>query len=284
MNLSVSVIIPTYNRKTTLPRALNSVLEQTHPVDEIIVVDDGSTDDTSDWLLNEYPKLQCVRLNHNRGVSVARNVGIAHARSEWIAFLDSDDEWHPSKIQKQIQALEQQPAYLICHANEIWIRNGCRVNSKNKHKFPKTNVFKHALELCLISPSSVLVHRSVFDQLGRFDSKLLACEDYDFWLRVLNQFDVLYLDEPLLNKYGGHTDQLSQKFWGMDRMRIRAIRKLLDNNSLTRENRNDAIVSLMHKCDVLVQGAKKRARQSMAAYYQRLKKQYQSQLGGLSHD
>ncbi|MDE2825547.1 MAG: glycosyltransferase family 2 protein, partial [Gemmatimonadota bacterium] len=216
----VSVVIPTYNRADRLPSAIRSVLEQTAPPAEIIVVDDGSTDGTP-ALVRTFPGVRYLR-QENQGVSAARNHGIGAAKHDWIALLDSDDEWLPGKLERQWGALERDPRYRFCHTDEIWIRKGRRVNPMKKHAKYGGHIFHHCLPLCVISPSSALIHRDLFERFGMFDPELPVCEDYDLWLRICAREPVLYVDEPLLLKYGGHEDQLSRAYWGMDRFRIRA--------------------------------------------------------------
>lgn len=128
-----SIIIPTFNRSALLKRALISVYQQTFSDFEVIIVDDGSTDDTANMIRQEFPDAHYY-YQLNEGVSSARNKGLDVAKGEWIAFLDSDDEWLPKKLEKQLALLEQNPAEKICHTEEIWIRNGVRVNQMKKHK------------------------------------------------------------------------------------------------------------------------------------------------------
>ena len=207
----ISVIIPTYNRLSVLPRAIDSVLNQTFLDIELIIVDDGSTDKTSEVIRSRYPKVICVRQN-NSGVSSARNVGIDHASGEWIALLDSDDEWFPEKLTVQIRALKNDPEMNICHTNETWIHNGSLINQKKKHEKFGGWIFQKCLPLCCISPSSVLVKKSIFKKVGLFDESLQACEDYDMWLKITARNPVLYIKDSLIKKYGGHDDQLSKKY------------------------------------------------------------------------
>jgi glycosyltransferase involved in cell wall biosynthesis len=163
--MKISLIIPTYNRCAPLKRALNSVLQQTLAPDEIIVVDDGSTDDTATMIKKDFPHVTYL-WQENKGVSAARNKGIQHAKSEWLAFLDSDDTWLANKLTLQAQALAQAPTIKVCHTEEIWIRNGIRVNAMNKHKKTGGWIFKHCLPLCAMSPSSIMIHRSIFADIG----------------------------------------------------------------------------------------------------------------------
>ena len=181
--MEISLIIPTYNRCLLLKRALHSVLEQSRPPDEIIVVDDGSTDKTAEMLKQEFPQINTIS-QINKGVSAARNKGIQQAQGDWIAFLDSDDSWQAEKLATQIRALQQAPELKVCHTEETWIRNGVRVNTMHKHKKSGGWIFEQCLPLCAMSPSSIMIHRSVFDDVGLFDENLPACEDYDLWLRI----------------------------------------------------------------------------------------------------
>lgn len=276
MNLqsNVSVVIPTFNRGHTLNRAIDSVLGQTLLPSEIIVVDDGSTDGTEELISTEYSSVSYIR-SENRGVSAARNLGMKAAKSDWFAFLDSDDQWLPHKLEKQFECLSCNRDFKLVHCDELWIRKGKRVNPKAKHQKHGGYIFEQCLSLCAISPSASLVHRTLFDELGCFDETLQACEDYDLWLRICAVYPVLYVDEPLLIKFGGHEDQLSQKFWGMDRFRVEALRKILRTQNLTESQRLKASSKLIEKCSVLIGGAKKRGNAQMVRKYQNLIDKYQ---------
>jgi len=259
---SVSVIIPTFQRRALLPRALDSVLAQTRPADEVIVVDDASTDHTHALWLERYAErgVRYERLFDNRGVSAARNHGIAVAAGAWIALLDSDDAWRPEKLERQLAALAASPGHRLCHSEEIWIRHGRRVNPHAKHEKAGGEIFARCLPRCVISPSSVLLASALFDELGCFDTTLPACEDYDLWLRICAQEPVLFVDEPLIVKYGGHDDQLSRRYYGIDRFRIRALAKLLETTTLDAEQRAAALATLREKIAIYVAGAEKRGR------------------------
>ena len=202
----VSVIIPTFNRAAPLMRALNSVAEQTCAPLEVIAIDDGSTDNTAERIEQHFPHVRYFKQT-NQGVSAARNTGIELAKGDWIALLDSDDEWLPGKLETQLAQLSQQREVLICHTEEIWIRNGVRVNQMKKHAKAGGWIFQHCLPMCAMSPSSIVIHRRVFDDVGVFDETLPACEDYDLWLRTTCRYPVLFIDKPLIRKYGGHDDQ-----------------------------------------------------------------------------
>ena len=255
--MKISVIIPTYNRKHTLQRAIDSVLAQTFKPFEIIIVDDGSKDGTKEWLLQNYPSVQYIH-QPNNGVSSARNKGIQISQGSWIALLDSDDEWMPEKLEYQSRFLEMNRDSSFCHTNEIWIRNGVRVNQMKKHKKYGGDIFKHCLDICRISPSSSIIKKDVFEEVGTFDESLTVCEDYDLWLRVTAKFNILFLDEPLIKKYGGHLDQLSRVPEGIEQYRIRSLEKILSMGSLTETQFRSAKDMLIHKLNIYAKGLKKR--------------------------
>jgi len=272
--MSVAVIIPSFNRCALLKRALHSVMTQDSPADEVIVVDDGSTDATKAMVEQFFPEVIYIYQN-NSGVSSARNNGIARSNSDWITFLDSDDEWLPNKLAIQLDYLSRNDEYWICHTEEIWIRDGRRVNPMKKHAKTGGWIFQHCLPLCAMSPSSIMIHRRIFLELGGFDEDLPACEDYDLWLRITARHPVLFVSEPQILKYGGHSDQLSQRFWGMDRFRIKALEKIIAEPCLSEENRFAAIKMLQKKAKVYLQGAQKRGKSDEVAQYQLLLSQYQ---------
>ena len=255
--MKISVIIPTYNRKHTLQRAIDSVLSQTFKPYEIIIVDDGSKDGTKEWLLQNYPSVQYIH-QPNNGVSSARNKGIQISQGSWIALLDSDDEWMPEKLEYQSRFVEVNKDSSFCHTNEIWIRNGVRVNQMKKHKKYGGDIFKHCLDICRISPSSSIINKDVFEEVGAFDESLTVCEDYDLWLRVTAKFNILFLDEPLIKKYGGHLDQLSRVPEGIEQYRIRSLEKILSMGSLTETQFRSAKDMLIHKLNIYAKGLKKR--------------------------
>jgi len=252
----ISVIIPSYNRKVLLQRALDSVINQSYPAKEIIVIDDGSTDGTAGMLRDQYPQVSCLSRSHS-GVSAARNAGIRAAQYEWIALLDSDDAWHPQKLSVQIKMFAENREYKLAHTDEIWIRNGKQIRQLAKHKKRGGYIFEHCLPICAMSPSSVIIHRNIFSDVGLFDESLPACEDYDLWLRICCKYPVLFSEEKLTFKYGGHDDQLSRQHWGMDRYRIRAIAGLLSKQELRESDRELAIVILRKKIGIYLAGARK---------------------------
>jgi glycosyltransferase involved in cell wall biosynthesis len=255
----ISIIIPNFNRKTLICKAIDSSLEQNYKNIEIIIIDDGSTDNSSEFLKQKYGKNNKVKIlqKEHSGVSASRNMGIKFAQGEWLAFLDSDDFFHQEKISKQIKFLQDNPSYKICHTEEIWFKNHQRINPKKKHQKKGGNIFAQSVELCAISISTVILNKNLCRDIGLFDEELPACEDYDYWLRVTAKYPVLFLPEYLTTKFGGHADQLSQKYYAMDRFRIYALDKIIKSNNLTKEQNKLAKESLITKLTIFLQGAKK---------------------------
>lgn len=270
--MKVSVIVPTHNRAHTLARALDSVLQQTRAADEIIVVDDGS-DDGTHTLLEQYPQVRVLRQD-NRGVSAARNAGIRAASGDWLALLDSDDEWLADKLALQCALITANPSFRLCHGNERWLRNGEPLKQLKKHRKGGGDIFTDCLPLCVISPSAVMLKRDLLDEVGLFDETLPACEDYDLWLRICAREAVLYVEQPLLIKHGGHDDQLSRRYWGMDRFRIQALYNLLSKSTLTDEQYRCAAAMLSRKAQIFAKGARKHGRPEDAAHYEALAKEF----------
>ena len=260
--MRISVVIPSYNRRHTLERALQSVIEQTSAVDEIILVDDGSTDDSAAMTAQLFPDVKLIRQS-NRGVSAARNCGIRAARHDWIALLDSDDSWLAHKIQSIREAARLHPGHVLYHSDEIWMRRGVRVNPMQKHRKSGGWIFKQCLPLCAISPSASVLCKSTLQALGLFDETLPACEDYDMWLRLCHRFPVHFIEQALIIKYGGHEDQLSRKYPAMDRYRVRALHRLLETEPLSEEYFEAARATLRAKLEILRKGAHKHGNSSL---------------------
>lgn len=270
----VSVIIPTYNRLPMLKEAVQSVLVQDFEDFELIVVDDGSTDGTSEEMKRYGGRINVIEHTGNRGVSAARNRGILNARGKFIAFLDSDDLWVKGKLKIQVSFLEDNPHYPLCYTDEIWIRKGKRVNPMKKHSKYSGWIFEKCLPLCTISPSSSMMRKPLFSKVGLFDEALSVCEDYDFWLRVSARFPIFFINRKLIIKRGGHPDQLSQRSWGNDRYRVMALEKLLSEPFLKPEEREMVIEEMKKKCRVLAQGFIKRGNDLEGRHYQEIMRRY----------
>ena len=254
----ISVVIPTLNRINTLQRALDSVINQTYKPAEIIVVDNGSSDGTLKFLREQYPKI--TTLTENKvGVSSARNKGIKKSINQWIALLDSDDAWHPRKLEVQTSMLDSAlKEYNLIHTDEVWFRNNKHINQMKKHKKQGGYIFERCLSLCCISPSSVLFKKNILDKVGLFDESLPVCEDYDLWLKICSSEEVLFAQDKLTYKYGGHKDQLSKSYWGMDRFRIKSIENIIKNFDLTYKQKKQAKKELIKKLKIIINGAFKR--------------------------
>ena len=254
----ISVVIPTLNRINTLQRALDSVINQTYKPAEIIVVDNGSSDGTLKFLREQYPKITILTEN-KIGVSSARNKGIKESINQWIALLDSDDAWHPRKLEIQTSMLDSAlKEYNLIHTDEVWFRNNKHINQMKKHKKQGGYIFERCLSLCCISPSSVLFKKNILDKVGLFDESLPVCEDYDMWLKICSSEEVLFAQDKLTYKYGGHKDQLSKSYWGMDRFRIKSIENIIKNFDLTYKQKKQAKKELIKKLKIIINGAFKR--------------------------
>jgi glycosyltransferase involved in cell wall biosynthesis len=234
----VSVIIPTYNRPEFTKEAIESVKGQTFQDFELVVVEDHEP---------------C------QGPAAVRNAGARKAKGKYIAFLDSDDLWDRRKLEKQLDHLSKNPEFKICYTNEKWVRCGEHLNQMKKHQKFQGWIFDKCLPLCIISCSSILMEKEVFRDLGGFDESLPVCEDYDLWLRMSLRYPIAFLDEKLIIKRGGHPDQLSRKYWGMDRFRIRALEKLL-RTKLDPQQKKMVSDELAKKYQVLLSGSWKRGR------------------------
>lgn len=270
--MHLSVVIPTHNRRALVLQAIESIVSQSYFASmnwhcgveyEIIVVDDGSEDGTPSAIHHAYPHVTVIEQS-NLGVSEARNAGLREAGGEWLAFLDSDDVWLPSKLTVQFEALNRRGA-LASYCEEIWMRNGAPINPKVKNIKPEGMIYSDCVARCVLAPSSVVLHRSVLDRVGCFDPSLVVCEDYDLWLRVSAHYPVIRIDTPQVIRAGGHTDQLSMRYWGMDQYRVMGLEKILlmaESDSrrtwlLTPEHLDLTLANLLQRLTVLELGARK---------------------------
>lgn len=255
-NVRVSAVIPVFNRPVQIKRAVDSVLAQTYSNVECIVVDDGSTDETPS-VLKEYGDRIKIITTVNRGVSAARNTGVKNATAEYIAFLDSDDEWSPEKIEKQISYMFFQN-YKVSQTDETWIRNGKFVNQTKKHIKTAGDIFIQSLDGCIVSLSTVIMEKTLFEKYDGFDENLTVCEDYDLWLRMSLNEKFGLIGESLTIKYGGHSDQLS-KTPALDRYRIMSLSKILNSKTdMTDLHQLELKNTLQKKLEIYLAGAKKR--------------------------
>ncbi|MFC1708663.1 glycosyltransferase family 2 protein [Candidatus Omnitrophota bacterium] len=263
----ISVVIPTFNRCKFLKKAIDSVLSQTYVNFELIVVDDGSTDDTGQMIEGYSNRLKYI-YQQNKGPACAKNAGVKESKADLIAFLDSDDRWAKEKLEIQSKAMQANPEYLISHTQEIWYKNGKLLNQKKKHRKYNGFIFDKCLPICAVGMSTAMVKRELFDEVGIFDESLPCCEDYDLWLRVSGKFPFLLVDKPLTLKDGGRPDQVSSIYArGMDRFRIQSIKRLLDKDCLNEQQRSLALQELENKCRIYGLGCIKHGRRDEGEMY-----------------
>lgn len=271
-----SVIIPTYNRSKFLKIAVRSVLEQSLPDYELIIVDDGSNDNTKKLFSNiDDKRIRYIQQKH-QGVSSARNNGIEKAKGEFVCFLDSDDRFRHDKLKTTYEYIEKYPQYKVFHTEEVWYRKGELLSQKIYHKKPNGLVFKDAVRICCIGTSTVAINKNIFKEIGIFDKSMPACEDYDFWLRVTHKYPVFLIPEYLTIKEGGRPDQLSFKYPAMDRFRIYALRKILESGCLNTENHLTALNALKDKCNIYIKGAQKRGKNKEIELYKQILKRFEA--------
>ncbi len=252
----IDVILPTFNRAYCLKRTINSVLSQTYKEIKLYIIDDGSTDETKNLISLYQNEARLIYFyQENKGVSAARNCGIKKAQAEWVAFVDSDDEWLPNKLETQVDFIKKNPNYRFVHSDEIWMRNGVRVNPKKKFDKSHHDLFRRSLEMCLISPSTVVMKKELCLQHGLFNEYFIVCEDYDLWLKILATEEVGFIADFLIKKYGGHIDQLSTKFPAMDFWRIRSMMDLLGNRIMIDKDKRSLVkAEIRKKADILLNG------------------------------
>ena len=267
--MTISVVIPTHNRALYLPRAVGSVLAQERVELELIVVDDGSTDNTQEVLAGYRDSRLQVVCQARMGVAAARNRGIEAGRGEYVALLDSDDEWLPQKLSRQL-AFHREGGWAVTQTEETWIRRGRLVQPQRKHAKKSGWIFAPSLDLCLVSPSCSMFSRSFWEDVGPFDERLPACEDYDLWLRAGLRYPVGLLPEPLVRKFGGHADQLSRKIIGLDLYRIYSLVSLLQHPCLGKEQRGLVESALRERAGRYIQGCLKRGKPEEAQRVKRL--------------
>lgn len=282
----VSVIIPNFNRIESFQKAVLSVLNQSYKDFELITIDDGSDikviEENKKFIDNVKEKYNDVDIKflenkENKGVSYSRNKGIKEAKGDYIALLDSDDLWLPKKLELQVKFI-QQTNFRVVHTEEIWIRKGVRVNPMKKHKKGGGDIFYRSLELCLMSPSSIILEKTIFDDYGYFDESMPVCEDYDLWLRITSKERVGFIEKPLIIKYGGHADQLSKKYEAMDRWRVYSLIKLLESKQLKLEQEIEVKKMINKKANILYNGAMKRGKLEDAKIYKEWTEKYTTDL------
>ncbi|MEO7779804.1 MAG: glycosyltransferase family 2 protein, partial [Fibrobacteria bacterium] len=182
-------------------------------------------------------------------------------------------EWLPGKLAAQM-ALLGETGLSICQTEETWIRNGVRVNPPAHYVKRAGEIFALSLRHCMITPSSVLMTRALFDSVGGFNPEFPACEDYEMWLRITPDHPVGLIPKPMMVRYGGHADQLSTRFPAQDRFRIRALCLLLDGGRLQAGQRAQALEALGEKLRIYRVGCEKRERTEEAAWCEGIRTRY----------
>ena len=228
-NMLISVIIPVFNRINSLKRAIESVLCQNEKCYEILIIDDGSTLDVKKNINHylKHPTIKYFKINRNKGVSFARNIGIRHATGNFIAFLDSDDMWLPFKLNVQLELLNNETKTYIIHTDEFWLKNGRFINKPVNKITIDGDVYIHMLDKCRVSPSTVLINRCVFDKIGLFNEFLRVCEDYEFFLRASLFFAFTYVNIKSIIKISESDDQLSKNIKHIEYIRLNILLNIL---------------------------------------------------------
>ncbi|MFP4484962.1 MAG: glycosyltransferase family 2 protein [Spirochaetaceae bacterium] len=297
---TLSVVIPTFNRLSFLPEAISSVLSQTWaapashagrgdarqaPLLEIIVVDDGSTDGTPEYLADAAAAapevIRVVTLTHGGTPGRARNAGVAAARGDLIAFLDADDLWRSDKLEGQMALHRPKAAAVLSHTRETWLRGRRIVSQAGQEHLREGEVFADALHKCIIGPSTTVMERRVFEELGGFREDLEVAEDYELWVRLTHRHPVAYVDEELTIKRAGHGDQLSERYGAIEFFRIQGLRDLVEGGAFedVPEHARAAARTLARKCRIYAQGCAKRGRLEEAQEYREAARFYERREG-----
>jgi glycosyltransferase involved in cell wall biosynthesis len=284
--MKISCIIPTKNRLYTLKNAINSVLNGSISVYEIIIIDDGGNDESEKVcnilkMQNKTKTKIIYKKIKSSGVSKARNIGINLSVCEWICFLDSDDIWHKDKIKKHIALHKNNPNLLISQTREVWVKNNCKFLPSGKFSKKGGYIFELCIKICCVSVSCVMVNKNIFYDIGYFDESFLVCEDYDLWLRISKKYEIGLIDSYEVTRFDGD-DQLSKKYNCMDEYRVKALLKHIqnkgnDNKKYLKEYsknwQNYQVLikkEIIKKCNILIQGAIKRNKRNMASKYKNI--------------
>lgn len=199
----ISIVIPTYNRAGTLARSIQSVLAQSYSDWELVIVDDGSTDNTQEVVkpfVQRDERIHYIFCPENKGQAVARNKGIQVSGGEYIAFQDSDDCWMPDKLQHQVSMMEEHPEYGLVYGQVVYDEGGAL-----SVPYPPIDAGDRVFEACLmqnqIGTPTMLVRKAVFDEIGLFDTSLFALEDYELALRITKHYPTGFIAEPVVTAY-----------------------------------------------------------------------------------
>lgn len=246
---TVSVVITTYNRAELCVRAVESALAQTYPNLEIIVVDDGSRDGTSERLRARFGTAITLISQENRGVSAARNTGVAASGGTLVALLDSDDYWLPEKTEEQVRFLESHPEYgmVLCNLSNFHADGRELGESNRRSALPRDGrILDNVLLSPALVPSSVMIRRALYESLGGFDESLPTAEDLDFHLRVASRAPIALLERPLARIARGDTTGLSM-LSRTNRDHVFVVRRFVENAGalLMPEQRRAALFNVL---------------------------------------
>ena len=206
----VSVVIPAYNAMSYLPETVESVLKQTFTDFEVLIINDGSSDQIAQWFSQVTdPRVKLIS-QENQGLPGARNTGIAHAQGEYVAFLDADDLWEPSKLEKQVVCLEDKPAVGLVYTWAVLVDEGGNFTGRVIASHLEGDVWKNLLEDDMIrNGSSPMIRRCCFETVGGFDRSIDAAGDRDMWIRIAARYPFAVVKEPLL-RYREHSNGMSK--------------------------------------------------------------------------
>jgi glycosyltransferase involved in cell wall biosynthesis len=254
----VDIVIPAFNRPQLLEEAIASIRAQSFCNWRLFIVDDATPTALPETLKHNDARITLLRLQKNHGPAYARNYGAERGSAPLIAFLDSDDLWHPEKLSKALQAFERDPTLQWWHSNELWLRDGKPAKQKAIHQKQGGQFFERALERCLISPSAVVLRRSFFSAEKGFAPAFRLCEDYELWLRLLLLSPVGYSEEPLTIKRAGDWPQLSSAR-ELDRYRVLAMHRVwrLKGRWMPANWQSALLKECEKRCELLLQGARK---------------------------
>lgn len=225
----VSAIIPTYNAMTYLSETVDSVLHQTFTDFELIIVDDGSSDRTVQWVSElEDPRVRLI-CQENQGATVARNTGITEARGEYIAFLDHDDLWHPTKLEKQVRCLDENPTVGLVHTWMVLVDEHGKSTGRVMNSNAEGDIWKQLLEKNTVASSSVMLRRCCFETVGVFSPSrdFYTVEDWEFWIRIAAHYPFAMIKEPLLS-WRQHANNGSKNWRLMEQAYRLVIEKAFD--------------------------------------------------------
>ncbi len=273
----VSVVIPVYNRQELLNRALASVLQQSYPVESIIVVDDGSVPAINAPYAD--PRIEVIRIPHSGMPGKVRNIGIAKVQSPWVAFLDSDDQWLSEKLAQQCKVLEQAHADTLCvFTQEYWMRKG-RLRRAPQPIRDQKDLFSAALQKCVMGPSTAMVQTEALRAIHGFREDLVFAEDYECWIRLLLRGAAHPVEEPLVLKYANMGDNLSEQVPMQEWHRLRGLAGIFEavqNDALQAEAwQRDLIFAVLQKKFAIVhKGAKKHANAAILTWLADLQKKF----------